>query len=597
MKLAILRNSTTGGRAAWMVVGAVLGLAAAATTIGLAFAGAAGATGEAGDLLACAGAVWLLGWVAGPLLGGSPVLRPGHFALLPLPRRRLAAGLLASAFVGVPGMVTAVAFLGLLPYGLRLGPWAALTALPAAVLTLILVVLLSRVAYAYLGAMAGSRPGAALTGVLLGALITLTQSGWIVVVAITTADGLSPGFPAALRVVPSGWGVAAVDAAGRGDGLTAIGVAAGLAVLDGALLLAWARSLGAPTRARATVRGSAHGVTPTRGGPAEAVYRKELRTWWRDPQQWAAISLPLAWALLTVLLPLLFGEKVLLPWAGTALALFAVTAAGNVYGHDGTALWLTLMTATQRADVRGRQWAYLTVFGPIAVVLAVGGTLWSGHTWAWPWVAATVPALLGGGAGLTLYASVLAMAPGPDAHRRPDNPLDRPDNTGPAYVLFWVALLPPLPAAGMVALGTVFDNPVLLWAGGPLGLATGIVIAWWLGNAAITRLTARGPEMLTHLRTGKAPAPTPEPPPETEGRPQALIMGCLVLGSILLFPQGLVPAIFLSSGVEARVWFLPMYLPAAWGAALAALFVVTGALLWLKALRAILRPAKAQADQ
>ncbi|MCO8273198.1 hypothetical protein M1L60_21640 [Actinoplanes sp. TRM 88003] len=240
MKLAVLSNSMTGGQAAWMVVGAVLGLAAAAATIGLAFAG------DAGDLLAGAAVLWLLGWVACPLLGGSAVLRPGHFALLPLPRRRLAAGLLAVALVGVPGVVTAVAFLGLVPYGLRLGPGAGLTAVPAAALTLILVAL-----------------------------------------------------------------------------------------------------------------------------------------------------------------------------------------------------------------------------------------------------------------------------------------------------------------------------------------------AWWLGRAAHTRLTARGPEMLTHLRTGKAPTPTTAtPPPDTRPWPQIIVY--LTLGTILLFPQGLVPTIFLLTGVEARVWFLAMYLPTGWGTPVAALFVVTGALIWLK---------------
>jgi ABC-2 type transport system permease protein len=68
-----------------------------------------------------------------------------------------------------------------------------------------------------------------------------------------------------------------------------------------------------------------------------------------------------------------------LPWAGLAAALIVATGAANVYGDDGTALWLTRMVpGVERADVRGRQVAWLLVVAPAMVVLTVALTLLSG---------------------------------------------------------------------------------------------------------------------------------------------------------------------------------------------------------------------------
>ena len=125
-------------------------------------------------------------------------------------------------------------------------------------------------------------------------------------------------------------------------------------------------------------------------GATGAVLSKELRTWLRDPQRITTATVAVVWALGSGLLPLTFDTRLLLPWAGPALPLMAVASAYNLYSQDGTALWLTLMTGSQRADIRGRQWAYLLLFGPLTVAVSVAFTAWSGYTWAWPWVAAVV---------------------------------------------------------------------------------------------------------------------------------------------------------------------------------------------------------------
>ncbi|MFU8875740.1 hypothetical protein [Micromonospora sp. SL4-19] len=595
MKLAIIRHSMTGGKAAWMFTGAIFGLLFATATIWLTFVDIA-KPGVLGDLLACVWAMWMLGWVVGPLWGGSAVLRADHFALLPLPRRKLAVGLLGAAFVGITTAVTALAFLSLITYAAHLGVVPALIAVPAAAGELVFVVLLSRVAYALFGFVATSRIGAAITGVLFAAMIVLSQSGWMIIVAVIYSDVLSTGFSSSfsttLRWIPSSWGVVAVDAADHGDWLLVLGALAGLAVLIGLLLLIWAATLGTPRRSRVTIRGTSHAPVPTGGlfaGPTGAVFRKELRTWWRDPLRTTTATVPIAWALFTALLPLTFDAKELLPWAGPAVALFAITSACNLYSQDGTALWQTITAGTEHADVRGRQWAYLAVFGPISIALSIGFTVWSGLTWAWPWVAATVPALLGGGAGLIIYASVAAMVPGPDAHRRPDNPLERADTTGQSHVLFWLGLIPVAPALTAVILGDQFDLPVLLWAGGPISLATGIALAWWLGSAARNKLTAKGAEMLHIMRTGRNTAAGRAAAAggtkiEVSKRDATIAGLCWVGGPILLFPQGLVPLVFILTGVDVKSWFLAMYLPHEWGTPVAGVSLLIGIFLCAQAI-------------
>ncbi|MFC5008706.1 hypothetical protein ACFPIJ_64185 [Dactylosporangium cerinum] len=572
MKLAILRRSMTGGKATWMIIGGVIGTVLAGATIWLSLLDSANPHVVA-DLLAAVYLMWTLGWIIGPIWGGATVLRVEHFALLSVPRRRLAYGLLGAAFVGITTAVTLLGFLSLIVYAARLGVVPALVAVPGALLQLIFVVLLSRVAMAVVGVVARSRTGAAFTGAIIAAMMVLAQSGWMVYVAIQVSGvlttGFGPGFRTTVRAVPSGWALVAVESADTGKWWLVLASLAGLAALIMLLLLAWSRTLGSPRRARATIRGSRN-ARPARGGlfagRTGPVLRKELRTWWRDPLRTQSVFVPVVWALGTALLPLTFDSKLLLPWAAPALAVMAGAAASNLYGQDGTALWMTLLTGSERADLRGRQLGYLLIFGPITLVVAVVCTIWSGQTWTWPWVLALTPAMLGGGAGLGALISVVALAPGPDAHKRPDNPLEHGDTTGQANLMVWGGLVPGIPAGVLLGFGTAYDNAFLLWAAVPVGVATGVFLAWWLGNVAVGRLEARGSEMLFLMRTGRTSKSVKIDVPKRTV--WVSILGW-TLGSIALFPQGIVPMIVLLVGVEVKSWFLALYLPGAlrWPAA------------------------------
>jgi hypothetical protein len=595
MKLRLLRRSMTGSRGSWVTAGTVAGAVLAACTIALSLTHS-GRPIVVGDLLALVYALWMLGWVAGPVWAGAPVLRAQHFALLPVPRLRLAVGLLGAAFAGLTTLVTLLAFTSLVVFAARLGLAAALVAVPAMILQLALVVLLSRVAVAGFGSASRSRTGAALIGLMIAGLLVLSQSGWMIFVAIQSWGVLTSGTPAALAIVvqalPSGWGLVAVESAGRSEWLPAAGALAGLAAAVGALLLIWTWTFGSGRAGRTTIRGARRagpcndalprgsvGALPA--SPVGAVLAKELRTWWRDPLRTQTISLAMAWALGTVLLPLTFGSTVLLPWAGPAVALAGACCSANLYGQDGTALWLALVIPqAERPDVRGRQWAFVLVFGPIAIITAIGLTAASGLAWAWPWALALTPAVLGGSCGLLAVIWVAALVPGPDAHHRPDNPMDHGDATGPANLMFWTGLLPAVPPVGLLLAGTLLHNGTLRWAAVPVGIATGALLAWWLGRAGSRRLERRGPELLTLMRTGRSTSRPQTALTVKLPRWKSVTVGIAwTIGCILTFPQGIVTAGMKLGGSPVRSWFLALYLPAPlqWPACI--LMITLGALI------------------
>ncbi|HUB42925.1 MAG TPA: hypothetical protein VMA72_29060 [Streptosporangiaceae bacterium] len=581
LKVTLLRRSMTGSRGGWSVAEAMVGTCLALSTVALSALSQA-SRADLADLLGVIYALWLAGWVVGPVWGGAPLVRAEHFALIPLPRRRLALGLLGTALAGLTAAVTLLAFISLVVFGARLGVLPALVAVPVVVLQLLLVVVLSRLAVTGYGHVARSRTGAGVLGVLLAGVLILSRPGWMLALSIRTSGllstGLTPTLATLVRALPSGWGLYAVEAAGRSDWLAAAGALASLVAAVALLTLAWSWKLGSPRVARAIIRGGRHvriSRTGPLAGPVGAVAVKELRTWWRDPLRVQAIAVALPWALGTCLLPLTFGSKALLPWAGPAMALTAAVSAVNLYGLDGTALWLTLVIPdAERNDVRGRQRAFLLLFGPVVTGAAIALTALAGAAWTWPRVLALTPALIGGGIGMLAWVSVVALVPGRDPHRRSDNPTENAGATGPGYVMFWAVLLPCLPAAGALVAGTVLHNALLRWASVPAGVATGVVLYARLGHLGYRRLMARGPEMLLKMRFGgsgesrsgdpSADRATGQPglaAGQVAGRKAAITGIGIPLAGILLFPHGIVPAILKLAHARARVWFLPLYLP------------------------------------
>jgi ABC-2 type transport system permease protein len=213
MKLTILRRAYSGPQASYVLGGAALGAAAAIATIAIATLDAEPATVR--DLLAVVFALWTLGWALAPAYGGAPVLRVEHFALQPVPRRRLALALLGAACVGVAAVVTLVAFGALIVFGARLGAVEVALAVVGVALQMALAVVLSRLAGRGFGALARSRLGGAVSALITAIMLVAASSGWIVFVALEAVleSGFSAGFSAALKPLPSSWAVLAVEAA------------------------------------------------------------------------------------------------------------------------------------------------------------------------------------------------------------------------------------------------------------------------------------------------------------------------------------------------------------------------------------------------
>ncbi|WP_432925415.1 hypothetical protein ACQPZZ_32585 [Microbispora sp. CA-135349] len=521
MRLAVLRNSMSGQRGGMMALGAVAGLVLAAGTVALALSDTA--------LLAPAYTVWLLGRIFGPVFsgGGDETLRPEYFASLGLPARRLAVGLLVSAFAGVTPAVSALSLTGLVVAGVRQGPAAALAAIPALLLQLVVFVLASKVAVALFGLVLRSRVGAVGAGMVNGAILAVLGQIWVVFVAFGEVGGVPPEVTEPAAYLPGAWGLAAVEAVGAADwwraaaallglavlGLAVLGLAVlGLAVLGLAvlavlllavlLLAAWAALL---ARRAGSVRAATRGRRPIRAATAEgAVLAKELRTWSRDLVRTHYMTFSLVYGVFFAGVPLLTGRTWMLPWAGPIFILMAAAMSANLYGTDGTALWLTLMTP-RASDVRGRQYAWLLTVAPVAVALTLGLTAVAGGPW--PLVLAVLLALLGGGAGMVTLVSVYAPVPGVDPHRRGGNPLRTTEDDGAATGMVYAVLALVALTAAPAAVAALLWG----WAGVAAGAITGAFFCWGLGLLAERRLSSRGPELLHLLRTGRPDTPPRRP--------------------------------------------------------------------------------------
>jgi ABC-2 type transport system permease protein len=222
-----------------------------------------------------------------------------------------------------------------------------------------------------------------------------------------------------------------------------------------------------------------------------AVAAKELRLWVRDPIRLTCLVIALVVGTGTGVLPrVTSGTSLLLPFAGGVSALIAAACACNLYGNDSSSLWLTVMApGAARADVHGRQVAWLVVATPYSVAATIVLTAVSGEPNDWFWAFALLAAVLGGGAGLVPFVSVISV-----------QPLDAAGNPTPAWSLkVHIALV-------VVAL-TALPTTLALLAGWRelavlVGVVTGAVLALWLGHRAAVRLAMHQVAILQAVATG-----------------------------------------------------------------------------------------------
>jgi ABC-2 type transport system permease protein len=487
MRRTILRHQAARTNPAAL---AVLGVLVLASAVGTLLAGLVRYPSPAAgtSVLALVFALWLAGRAAQTALSGDPVLRPELFSLLPLSRRRLAAALLGIGALDPAGPFMAVALAALVVHGARLGVIPAIIGVAAVILTLALASVVGTVAGAVLGP--GSRRGHDTGTIIIAVAISAVAVAATLLPALVAAltGGSAPWLAPALRVLPSGWGPVAVQAAARSDWAVTGLALAGLAAATAAIAACWpsvlTRRMDAAARParRGTTHGSGRAVLPRT--PAGAVTAKELRLWGRDPIRLTCLLIALLVGAAACAIPrVTAGTSVVLPYAGILTVIIAGACATNLYGSDGTSFWVTVMTpGAARADVRGRQAAWLIIVGPYSLAVTTAFTALSGQRAAWPWALAILLAVLGGAAGLAPLASLVSV-----------QPLDETGSPTPAWslkihiALVLVALTALVPVLVLVA-GGLWHLGWLSWAAVPGGLASGLVLAACLGQRAVTRL-------------------------------------------------------------------------------------------------------------
>ena len=192
-------------------------------------------------------------------------------------------------------------------------------------------------------------------------------------------------------------------------------------------------------------------------------------------------------------------------------------------------------------------------------------------------MAAALPAAIGAAVGLVPIVSLVLPAPLPD--RRGGDPMDLGDDPRTQGALFSqgivMTILVPLLAcpAILVAYAGSTLNPAYAWLGLPVGVITGMAYGWWFGRLAGRRLARLGPELLQRMRA----RPMTEPARtrgvgEVPGRAWVAVL----VGSLLIFPQGLVPLALLLTSSASRLWFVPLYLPEPWRVPAIVAFVLAG---------------------
>ncbi len=495
----------------WLLVAGLIGLITAGGTLWLGVADYS-TPGAGADLLAFVFALWIVGQCAqAAMTGGDASLPPEMFALLPIRPRTLARAMLIAGLLEPVTLFLALALAALVALGAHSGT-ASITIAILAWLSTILFASAASTLTGTLLASGGRRGRDAATMVTALAISAVAVAGTLLPTLSTTlTDRSSPALSTVVRTLPFGWGPVAVDAAARSNWLLAISSLVGLLALTAALACCMPAALARRMSGSATAHRRGRTARQHRrllpATPTGAVVARELRLWARDPIRLTCLLIAaIVGAGVAVIPYLTTGTTALLPFGGLLTVVIAGACACNLYGSDGTSIFLLVMTpGSSRPDVRGRQLAWLLIVAPWAALMTVVFTAVSGQAWAWTWTLAPLVSLLGGAAGLSVYASVFTVLP-----------LDDSGNPTPAWSIkvhlcLYLTALTALPAAALLLIGELTNTREISWLAAPLGLAIAGALAWWLGALATERLARSQVDILAQINSGRA---TKANPPE-----------------------------------------------------------------------------------
>ncbi len=603
MKLSILKHSMNGGRKVLFIMAGLIGLLLAIGTIIL-FSLYPTEQAISKNILYVTFTIWTVGWILGSILsGGDGILRTEYFVLLPLNPYKLARTLLVVSFIGLGPIVSFIAFIGLLIYVARISLYATIVAVPAIILQLIFVVLLSKVIISLMGEAMRSRAGMEIGAMFIGLIIAFLNVGWY---ALPVINRIIFHDTAIFYMIPSSWTILAVEYAIQSNWLLVFAFLSAITIFCLFLLFIWTTLL-----TRSTVRNSkeVQGKITNKHykkvvkkffeNKIGAIITKELKCWGKDPQRGRFLRMGIWIGVFYGIIVTIADIPYLMPWAGVIMIVFTSMFACNLYGFDGSALWLTLVTpGAERIDVRGRQLAWLIAIGPVAILTTLIFTFTSGLTSVYPWVFAVVPALLGGAVDLIILFSVVNLIPITDPHRRGRGTIISGDdmNASKMFITTWLMLLMVLvttiPAVLVVWLGTSLHIQFIQWLGVPTGVCTGVFLAWLFGRIAYKKLERNGPELLFEMKIGmkinsdnhKKKIRNKEI--ELPKKKLAVVVLLVFMGIFFLVHQSIVPIVFEIFDVDERVrlFFLPRYLPHIARIPVSIIFAILGIVFLYKAI-------------
>ncbi|MEV6526043.1 ABC transporter permease [Longispora sp. NPDC051575] len=517
LKLRILRNGFQGkpGRVVALVFSLFFGVLLAAGGFAL-FASMGAIPEEYGyGIVALLGSFLVIGWIVMPvaMFGVDETLDPARFALLPIPKRRLMAGLLASAFLGVPAIATLIATAGLVVAGfVKGGPVAGVAAAVGVVLGVGTCVVGSRAVTSGFAAALRSRRSRDLA--LIGITLSLTLIGPMISLSTSAmAQGDAESVKNGMRIIgysPLAAPFTAWYDLATGSALLGLAKLAGTAIVLALLARWWSNSLesamvgaasgGAQARKDTGLPLRVLGRAPQ--GVFGAIVAAEMRGWWRDPRRRATLLSMLA-ASLAMPIGMSAGQTTLalgvtVVWIGVFLAL----AAGNQFGFGGSAYAFHLMIGVPgRLELRARSTALALLAVPaLTVVVPVLGILIGKP-------AQIVGALGSGYAAFGVAIAIMSVLSVRAPYALPDSSNPFAMNSGGGCMkgvislgsMFVTLVLASPMAVGSWLLGDSLWSVLLL----PVGIAYGVGAAVLGARVGGDMLQRRGPEVLAAVTPGR----------------------------------------------------------------------------------------------
>lgn len=487
LKLLLLRNSFK--RSPWQLVGVIIGGLyglglIAMLVVGLVFL----ADNEPAVImmyLVLAVSAITLGWTLIPLVafGVDLTLDPARFTTFTISRPQLAAGLLLSGFIGIPGLLTLL-LLASQFLAWRVDPVALVAALVCGVLAALMCLALARWSTTSMAQLTGSRRFKDVAGIV--AFIPLILLGPII-------GTLVGGFESALSWLPRvaevlAWTPLGVFAAVPGDiasgsvALAALRFVLGVAYL-GAVIWAWERSLHkametpvSPKTSSKAVGMGLFNVFPAT--PTGAVAARSLTYWLKDPRYAASI-------VIVPLMPVILwfastnsGSSTVMLGVGPLLAILMAFSISADVSYDSTAFSLHVLTGVSGvADRAGRVIACAAFALPVTLLAAILPPVLMGRTELLPAILGVSLCALFAGLGVSAMASARftysVPLPGESPFKTPPGAGARMAVTQLATFGIMFVLL--VPALALAVVQLISGDALYGWLALGVGLVLGVV--------------------------------------------------------------------------------------------------------------------------